>query len=51
MDRGDRYHVHQALAPRAYLEVMPPKTLLGSRYVRTRPDCSPANNLLSLPRF
>lgn len=49
ISRGDRYYTDQGLlAPRAYLEVMP----LGlSRYVRTRPDCTSENNLLSLPRF
>ncbi|WP_425065141.1 DUF3892 domain-containing protein [Reyranella sp.] len=26
-------------------------SLLGNAYVRTKPDCSRANNLLSLPRF
>src|SRR5437868_2622803 len=51
IDRGQRFYTDQDTSPRAYLEVMPPVTLLGARYVRTRPDCTRANNLLSLPRF
>lgn len=51
IDGGWRYYVDNDLGPRAELEVMPPKTLLGDRYVRTKPDCTPRNNLLSLPRF
>ena len=52
MDVGRRYYVENALlAPRAYLQIMPPISAFGGRYVRTEPDASTANNLLSLPRF
>jgi len=51
MEGGWRYYVDNGLAPRAYLQVVSPMTLLGSRYVRTAPDCTAANNLLALPRF
>ena len=46
-----RYYTDEDGGPRAYLEVMDPPSLLGSRFVRTQPDCTVANNLLSLPRF
>jgi hypothetical protein len=48
---GTPYYVDNDAGPRAYLEAMLPKTMLGSPYVRTKPDCTQANNLLSLPRF
>jgi len=49
---GRRYYVNNnVFAPRAYLEIMPAKSLIGCRYVRTIPDGIQANNLLSLPRF
>ena len=47
-----RYFTNQTpLAPRAFLEVQLSPGLFPTRYVRTRPDCTPVNNLLSLPRF
>lgn len=48
---GNRYYVDNGGGPRAYLEVMPSMTILGGPYVRTKPDCTPTNNLLRLERF
>ena len=48
LDRGWRYYTDESAAPRAYLEIV--QLGLG-RYVRTKPDCTPSNNLLNLPRF
>lgn len=51
IERGWRYYTDESRSPRAYLEVMPPKAILGPKYVRTKPDCARENNLLSLPLF
>jgi len=52
METGRRYFVNSnVFGARAYLEIMPAKSILGERYVRTVPDDTTANNLLSLPRF
>jgi hypothetical protein len=48
---GYTYYVDNGRGHRAYLEAMSAKSILGQPYVRTRPDCTEANNLLSLPRF
>lgn len=48
--RADYYTDESPFAPRAYLEVQY-RGLINGPYVRTRPDCTTANNLLSLPRF
>jgi len=44
MESGWRYYVDDSLAPHAYLQVVSPMALLGSRYVRSTPDCTAANN-------
>ena len=51
--RGVPYYTKQSpFAPIAYLEVVEPtNAFYSSAYVRTRPDCTNENNLLSLPRF
>jgi hypothetical protein len=47
---GATYYTDEDLGPRAILEVVNP-SILSVPYVRTRPDCTTANNLLTLPRF
>jgi hypothetical protein len=47
---GATYYTDEDLGPRATLEVVNP-SFLSVPYVRTKPDCTKANNLLSLPRF
>lgn len=42
------YYTH-ADGKTAFLEVV--ETVTNSKYVRTKPDSTTANNLLSLPRF
>jgi hypothetical protein len=49
-NRADYYTDEEPWAPRAYLEVQH-SGLINPPYVRTRPDCTTRNNLLSLPRF
>lgn len=48
---GGSYYTDQDLGPRAYLEVVETGPFGGPAYVRTKADCSTANNLLSLPRI
>jgi uncharacterized protein DUF3892 len=45
------YYTDEDYGPRAYLEVVEAGPFGGPSYVRTKADCTTANNLLSLPRI
>ena len=47
---GGVYYTDEDYGPRAYLEVVEMGPFGGPPYVRTKADCTTANNLLSLPR-